>query len=222
MSQLFGRSANTLALLTISVVLLLGGIGVGLAYAIQGSSYVTEVNTFKAQPVPFSHQHHVGGLGIDCRYCHTSVETSAVAGVPPVDTCMNCHKMMWADAPMLKPIRDAHKTGEAIEWNQVNKVPEFVYFNHSAHINKGVSCVSCHGQVNEMPLMRKTQTLYMGFCLDCHRNPQANLRPVEAVTDMDWHPDEEWKKKDKLVHHGIHPKKNFEVHQLTNCSMCHR
>ncbi len=222
MSQLFDRSANTLALVIIAVVGITGAVGVGLLYAFQSSSYVTEVDTYKQQPVPFSHQHHVGGLGIDCRYCHTSVEVSGNAGIPPVATCMNCHKMLWADQPMLKPIRDAFKGGAPIEWNRVHKLPEFVYFNHSAHVNKGVGCVSCHGRVDKMPLMAKANTLYMKWCLDCHRNPGPNLRPVSQITNMDWHPDEAWKNMNKLEHHGIREKHRFQVDQLTNCSVCHR
>jgi len=222
MPQLFGRSANTLALVSIALVGILGALGVGLAYAFQSSPYVTEVKNFKGQPVPFSHQHHVKGLGIDCRYCHTSVEKAAFAGIPPVSTCMNCHKMIWADQNMLKPIRDAYKDNTPLEWQRVHKVPEFVYFNHSAHINKGVACQSCHGQVDNMPLTYKDQTMYMGFCLNCHRNPGPNLRPRDEVTNMNYHATEEWEKSDKLDFYGIHKKQMFTVDQLTKCSVCHR
>lgn len=222
MPQLFGRSANTLALVSIAVVGLLAAGGLGLAYAFQSSPYVTQVKVYKQQPVPFSHQHHVQGLGIDCRYCHTGVESTSFAGIPPVSTCMNCHKMLWADQTMLKPIRDAHKEGTPFEWQKVHKLPEFAYFNHSAHVNKGVGCVSCHGRIDEMPLVYKQNTLYMGWCLECHRNPSPNLRPLDKVTDMEWHADEEWKHKDKLAHHGIRERKGGQVHQLTNCSVCHR
>ncbi|MBY0369909.1 cytochrome C [bacterium] len=223
MPQLFGRSANTLALVSIAVAGLVGAGTVGLMYALQSSPYTTQVKVFKQQPVPFSHQHHVQGVGLDCRYCHTGVENSNFAGIPPVATCMNCHKMLWADQDMLKPVREASKEGgKPLEWQKVHKLPEFVYFNHSAHINKGVGCVSCHGRVDQMPLMYKQNTLYMGWCLDCHRNPSKNLRPKDKVTDMEWQPDDEWKSKDKLAHHGIRPLKHFQVHQLTNCSVCHR
>ncbi len=222
MPQLFGRSANTLALLSIAVLLLLGGTAVATLYVVQSSYYVTQVNNFIQQDVPFSHQHHVQGLGIDCRYCHTSVEVSNTAGIPPVSTCMNCHKMVWGDQSMLKPVRDAFKDGKPFEWNRVHMLPEFAYFNHSAHVNNGVSCQACHGRVDEMPLMRKENTLYMGWCLECHRNPGPNLRPQENITDMDWHPDEEWKKTNKLAHYGIPEKKSMQVLQLTNCAVCHR
>lgn len=222
MPQLFGRSANTLALVSIVTIGLLSVGGIAIAYVVQSSSYVTEVKIFKQQPVPFSHQHHVQGLGIDCRYCHTGVEVSNFAGIPPVSTCMNCHKMIWGDQEMLKPIRDAHKNDTPLEWQRVHKLPEFVYFNHSAHVNKGVSCQKCHGRVDEMPLMYKQNTLYMGWCLECHRNPGPNLRPLENVTEMDWHEDEEWKTTDRLAHYGIREKKRFQVDQLTNCAVCHR
>jgi hypothetical protein len=123
---------------------------------------------------------------------------------------------------MLKPIRDSFKDGTPLEWNRIHKLPEFVYFNHSVHVNKGVGCQSCHGRVDKMPLMAKSKTLYMGWCLDCHRNPSPNLRPVEHMTDMEWQPDEEWANKNKLAHYGIRERKSFQVHQLTNCAVCHR
>ncbi len=222
MPQLFGRSANTLALVSIAVLGIVGAGAVGLLYAFQSSPYVTEIDTFKSQPVPFSHQHHVQGLGIDCRYCHSSVEVSGSAGIPPVATCMNCHKALWADQSMLKPVRDAFKDGTPLEWNRIHKLPEFVYFNHSAHVNKGVGCQSCHGRVDKMPLMAKSKSLYMGWCLECHRNPSPNLRPVDQITNMEWQPNEEWANKNKLEHHGIRERKNFQVHQLSNCAVCHR
>lgn len=222
MPQFFRPSANTLAKFSIVLGGLVATSVLGMLYAIQLSSYVTEVDVAKAQPVPFSHEHHVNGMGIDCRYCHHTVETSSTASVPPVATCYNCHRTVWADAPMLKPVRDGFKNDVPIEWNRVHDLPDFVYFNHSAHVNKGVGCQSCHGQVNKMPLMWKHNTLYMGWCLDCHRNPEPNLRPVEAMTSMDWEPTEEWKQTDKFTHLGVRKTHPGHINQLTNCAMCHR
>lgn len=222
MPQLFHRSANTLAIVAIIAGGLFGVGVLGMLYAIQLSPYITEVRVVKGQPVPFSHEHHVRGLGLDCRYCHHTVETSASASVPPTATCMNCHKQVWGDAAMLRPVREAFKEDKPIEWNRVHDLPDFTYFNHSAHVNKGVGCESCHGKVNEMPLMWKENTLYMGWCLDCHRNPEPNLRPVSEVTNMDWEPDEDWKQTDKFVHLGLRRTKPGHVNQLTNCAVCHR
>jgi hypothetical protein len=222
MPQLFPRSANNLARISIIAGLLSAGLGLALLYILQSSPYVTEVTLVKRQPVPFSHDHHVQGLGIDCRYCHWSVESSSNANIPPPGLCMNCHKKMWADQPMLKPIRDAYKNDTPIKWTKIHKLPEFVYFNHSAHVNKGVGCASCHGKVNEMPLMYKENTLYMGWCLKCHRNPEPNLRPVAEITNMDWQPTEEWKKTDKLQTNGVRRVPEGHINQLTNCWTCHR
>lgn len=222
MPQIFHRSANTLAKLSIVVGGLAAVSVLGMLYAIQVSPYVTEVRVVKDQPIPFSHEHHVGGLGLDCRYCHHTVEKTASATIPPVATCYNCHKVVWGDAPMLKPVRDAYKNDTPIEWNKVHDLPDFAYFNHSAHVNKGVGCMSCHGRVDKMPMMWKEKTLYMGFCLDCHRNPEPNLRPVEAMTDMEWEPSEEWKETDKFAHLGIKKTKPGHINQLTNCAVCHR
>jgi len=202
--------------------LVLAGLGLGLLYLLQGSPYVTEVAEIKNQPVPFSHEHHVQGLGIDCRYCHWSVEKSSNANIPPPGLCMNCHKKLWADQAMLKPIRDAYKNDTGVEWVKIHKLPDFVYFNHSVHVNHGVGCVSCHGQVNEMPLTWKANTLYMGWCLSCHRNPEPNLRPVNQVTNMEWQPDEAWRHTDKFAANGIHKPMAGHINQLTNCATCHR
>lgn len=222
MPQLFPRSANDWARTSILVSLVLAGLGLGLLYVLQGSPYVTEVTEVKNQPVPFSHEHHVKGLGLDCRYCHWTVEKSSNANIPPPSMCMNCHKKLWADQAMLKPIRDAYKNDTAIEWVKIHKLPDFVYFNHSVHVNHGVGCVSCHGQVNEMPLMEKANTLYMGWCLKCHRNPEPNLRPVNQVTNMEWEADAAWKSTDKFAANGIHKPMEGHINQLTNCAVCHR
>lgn len=222
MPQLFRPSANSIAILVIASVLILGGATLGLLYALYLSPYVTEVKVVKPQPVPFSHEHHVGGIGIDCRYCHHTVEVSHAAGIPPVATCYNCHKQIWGDAPMLKPVRDGFRENKPIPWTKVHDLPDFAYFNHSSHVNKGVGCATCHGQVNEMPLMWKQNTLYMAWCLNCHRQPEENLRPVAHMTDMHWVADEAWKQTDRMSHLGVTKTKPGHINQLTNCGVCHR
>jgi hypothetical protein len=222
MAQLFPRSANHLARNTIVVGLTLAAVGLGMLYALQDSPYVTEVNEYKHQPVPFSHEHHVKGLGIDCRYCHYTVETSSNATIPPPALCMNCHKKLWADQAMLKPIRDSFKNDTPIAWSKIHKLPDFVYFNHSVHVRHGVGCASCHGAINEMPLTYKANTLYMGWCLSCHRNPEPNLRPISQVTNMDWEADEAWEKTDKFAANGVPRVAEGHINQLTNCAVCHR
>ena len=188
MSQIFHRSTNTLARATIfgAVFILAALIWVG--YAIQGSSFITYAGVRKPQPVPFSHQHHVTGLGIDCRYCHTSVETSSFAGIPPTKTCMNCHSQIWTNAALLEPVRASYRSGESLQWTRVNQLPDFVYFNHSIHVTKGVGCNTCHGPVDLMPLMYQQESLQMEWCLGCHRDPGKNLRPRDQVFNMRYQP----------------------------------
>ena len=179
MSQIFHRSTNTLSRATIfGAVFVVAALG-WMAMEIQRSPYITYAGVRKPQPVPFSHQHHVTGLGIDCRYCHTSVETSSFAGIPPTKTCMNCHSQIWTNAKLLEPVRASYKSGESLQWTRVNQLPDFVYFNHSIHINKGVGCNTCHGPVDQMPLMYQQESLQMEWCLSCHRAPEKNLRPRE-------------------------------------------
>lgn len=184
MAQLFPSYSNTLArLLPVGLVLGLGGIAWAWHAAIF-SSYATSTHVPVEQPVPFSHKHHVAGLGIDCRYCHTSVETSSFAGIPATETCMTCHSQVWKDAPVLAPVRESWATGKPLHWTRVNNLPDYVYFNHSIHIQKGVACVSCHGRVDEMPLMAKEHSLYMRWCLDCHRAPEQHQQPASEVFAM--------------------------------------
>jgi Cytochrome c7 and related cytochrome c len=184
MPQIFHRSTNSLARATIYgaafVVVALGY----LIYEVHASPYVTNAGVRKPQPVPFSHQHHVTGLGIDCRYCHTSVETSSFAGIPPTKTCMNCHSQIWTNAALLEPVRASYKSGESLQWTRVNQLPDFVYFNHSIHVTKGVGCNTCHGPVDKMPFMYQEASLQMQWCLDCHRHTQDNLRPRDQVFNM--------------------------------------
>jgi cytochrome c7-like protein len=219
MAQIFRPSTNTLAGASIVAgLLLLAAIGASL-YTFAWSSYVTQVGTPRIQPVPFSHKHHVADDGIDCRYCHTSVEESAFAGIPSTKTCMNCHSQLWVDSPILEPVRESFRTGTSLEWIRVHNLPGFVYFNHSIHINKGVGCVTCHGRVDQMPLIWKVNTLYMDWCLECHRAPERFVRPREFVFSMDWQPSE-----DQLTL-GRKLVKQYKIQGpevLTSCSTCHR
>jgi hypothetical protein len=189
----------------------------GLA-AINRSSYVTWAGVAREQPVPFSHRHHAGQLGIDCRYCHTSVETSGFAGVPPTKSCMNCHSQIWGDSPMLEPVRASFRTDQSIAWIRVHDLPDFVYFNHSIHVQKGIGCVSCHGRVDRMNLTWQDSSLQMEWCLECHRNPERHLRPRAHVFSMEWAPeiDQATLGRDLLKTY------NIDVTHLTNCSTCHR
>jgi len=183
MPQIFHPSMNTIARTSIfGFVLIIAGVGL-LAASIVRSPYVTEAGVVREQPVPFSHEHHVGDVGIDCRYCHSSVETSAFAGMPSTSTCMNCHAQLWNDAAILQPVRSSFETGEPIEWTRVHDLPDFVYFNHSIHVAKGVACASCHGDVSAMPLMWREATLHMQWCLDCHRDPTPHVVSPARVFD---------------------------------------
>ena len=176
-------------------------------------------NISREQPVQFSHKHHVGDDGIDCRYCHTSVENSATAGVPPTKTCMNCHSVLFNNVGYLEPVRESYRTGESIQWVKVHRLGDFAYFNHSIHISKGVGCSTCHGAVNQMPLIFQANTLLMQWCLDCHRNPETALRPLDQVYNMDW------KAPDNQAEVGAKFARERKIRttvELTSCSTCHR
>jgi hypothetical protein len=210
LAQLFHPVTNVLAKATVfGFVLALAFIAwvVGLAWR---SAYATGVEIAREQPVPFSHAHHVSGLGIDCRYCHAGVETSSVAGLPPTRTCMNCHAEVWAEAPMLAPVRESWRDGRPLAWNRVHDLADFVYFDHSIHVAKGVGCVTCHGNVDDMPLVWKTSTLYMEWCLSCHRAPELHLRPREALFSSDTRPPDP-----RLA-------RDYGVKSRTDCVTCHR
>jgi len=186
MAQIFDRSSNALARMSLVLTgLIIIVLGVTLN-ELQRSPWVTRQGQRADQPVPFSHKHHVEGLGLQCQYCHTSVEESSYAGIPPTRTCMNCHSQIWTDAELLQPVRHSWATGQSIVWTKVHDLPDFVYFNHEIHVNKGIGCESCHGQVNEMPIMYQQNTLQMEWCLNCHRNPVENLRPTSEIYNMDW------------------------------------
>src|SRR5215468_10793151 len=216
MAQIFHRSSNTLARASIlAVVLLISSVGAALL-KFQRSPYVTGQYVAPEQPIPFSHQHHVAGLGLDCRYCHTSVEESSFAGIPPTKTCMNCHALIWTNAAMLEPVRYSFRTGRSIEWTRVHDLPDFVYFNHSIHVNKGVGCTTCHGQVDRMPLMMQEQSLQMEWCIDCHRRPERYVRPRSAVFSVDYTPPDD---QEEL---GTRLVAQYQIQKLTSCSTCHR
>jgi hypothetical protein len=186
MPQIFDRSSNALARMSLVLTgLIVIALGVTLDQ-LQRSPWVTRQGQRPDQPVPFSHRHHVQGLGLQCQYCHTTVEKSSYAGIPPTRTCMNCHAQIWTNAQLLEPVRNSWYTGQSIVWTKVHDLPDFVYFNHSIHVNKGIGCETCHGRVDEMPLMFAQNTLQMEWCLDCHRNPSKNLRPTSEIYNMDW------------------------------------
>ena len=216
MGQIFHPSTNTISRVSLfGGAVLLVALVVGLA-AINESPYITEVGVARTQPIPFSHKHHVGDDGIDCRYCHTSVEDSSFAGIPPTTTCMNCHTQIWADSAMLAPVRESFRTGLPIQWTRVHNLPGFVYFDHSIHVHKGIGCSTCHGRVDQMPLMWRENTLYMDWCLDCHREPERFVRPREHVFSMDYVPPA-----DQLAL-GRKLVKDYNIEKLTSCSTCHR
>jgi ferredoxin len=219
MAQIFHPVANAIARLSIVLgVVVVGGALVTLDQVTR-SPYTTEVDVARAQPVPFSHKHHAN-MGIDCRYCHTSVEDAAFAGIPPTKTCMNCHSQIFADAPMLEPVRESWRTGESLQWNRVHDLPQFAYFNHSIHVAKGIGCSTCHGRVDEMPLVRKQNTLYMGWCLDCHRAPENFVRPKDKVFDMAWEPPANQREV------GLELVKEYKIdtdhYKMLDCYLCHR
>jgi hypothetical protein len=216
MAQIFPRSANSLA--KVSVVgtgLLICGI-LAAAYSIDRGHFITNVGVAPDQPVPFSHKHHVGDDGIDCRYCHTSVETSSFAGIPPTETCMSCHSQIWTNAEMLEPVRASFRTGKSLAWTRVHDLPDYVYFNHSIHVNKGIGCSTCHGRIDLMPLTYKVNSLYMNWCITCHREPEKFVRPRDQVFNMAYEPPP-----DQLAL-GRRLVEQYKIQKLTDCWTCHR
>lgn len=216
MAQVFHRSTNLISKLSIyGALFFLAAMGYAV-YGISESPYVTDVNVARHQPVPFSHKHHAGELGIDCRYCHTSVEESSFAGIPPTETCMTCHSQIWTSADMLEPVRTSYRDGRSIEWIRVNSVPDFVYFNHGIHVHKGIGCATCHGQLDQMPLTFRAHTLQMGWCLNCHTQPEKFVRPRSEVFAMSYEPPAD---QDRL---GAELVKEYGIQKLTDCATCHR
>ncbi|MEW5422531.1 cytochrome c3 family protein [Amorphus sp. 3PC139-8] len=218
MPQIFSPKADGLARLTIWGVAIAVVVALGVTFLLMRSPYATAVGLVRDQPVPFSHKHHVGGLGLDCRYCHASVETSAFAGVPETEVCMTCHSQLWTDADVLEPVRESWATGAPIRWQRVNSLPDYAYFDHSVHVAKGVPCEACHGRVDQMPLTRKAEPLTMSFCVDCHRDPAKRLRPKSAVFAMGW----STKKSRAELGHYLMKANGIQTETLTDCSTCHR
>ena len=224
MAQIFHPSTNTLSRLSIfgAAFIVLGLLT--LAYLINRSPFQTQVRVIREQPVQFSHEHHSRGLGIDCRYCHTTVETSSFAGMPPTYTCMSCHSQIWNDSPMLAPVRASLAEDRPLRWTRVHDLPDFVYFHHGVHVQKGIGCVSCHGRVDRMPLMWKEEPMTMEWCLECHRHPERHIRPKEEVFNMEWTPrDNKGNVVDQLMlGRQLVKAYHIPVDRLTNCSVCHR
>ena len=219
MVQIFRPGADTVVRFVLASLATVPVFAVGVAYAVWRSPYVTGQGVTREQPVPFSHAHHVGGLGLDCRYCHTSVEKAAFAGIPPTDTCMSCHSQIWTNAPMLAPVRTSLAEGRSLRWRRVHTLPGYVYFNHAVHVAKGVGCTTCHGEIQTMKLVRQAAPLTMGWCLDCHRDPAPNLRAREAVFDTAWTAPAD------QAALGAQRLKEYHIRspeRLSECSLCHR
>lgn len=219
MSQIFPKSANAAVRSSLFAVASLALFLGWLIFTLMRSSWVTGQNEFVEQPIQFSHAHHVGGVGLDCRYCHTSVEKSSFAGIPPTKTCINCHSQIWANAPILEPVRASFRDDKPLNWIRVNDLPDFVYFNHQIHVKQGVGCATCHGPVDKMPLMYQSTTLQMEWCLDCHRAPEKYLRPRSEVFNMAYQPPA------NQLEVGMALKKDYKVpgiDHMTSCSVCHR
>ena len=216
MAQLFRPRSNTIAKVSIAAVVLLASATLSVAYMMDRGGWITSVRSAPEQPIPFSHKHHVKDDGIDCRYCHTSVESSHFAGLPATEICMTCHSQIWNSATATQPIRDSWASGKSIAWTRVHNLPDFVYFNHSIHINKGIGCSTCHGDVSEMPLIYKVNTLNMNWCINCHRDPAKFIRPRSEVFNVTYqYPDNQ----DEL---GAQLVKEYHVQSLTDCTTCHR
>ena len=232
MAQIFDRSSNALARASLVLTgLIVIALGVTLDQ-LQRSPWVTRQGQRPDQPVPFSHKHHVQGLGLQCQYCHVTVEKSSYAGIPPTKTCINCHSQIWTNAQLLEPVRSSWATGQSLVWTKVHDLPDFVYFNHSVHVTKGVGCNTCHGPVDQMPLMYQAESLQMEWCLGCHRQPQNNLRPRDQVFNMRYiapnssHPVEvDGQSYTDQTTLGMALVKKYNVRSvgdITSCNTCHR
>src|ERR1700716_4191467 len=222
MAQIFHRSTNFISKVSVFFGALLAALALGGVMGLARAPYLTNQNVTREQPIQFSHKHHVGDDGIDCRYCHSSVEAGASAGIPSTAVCMNCHKQIWADSPYLEPVRASLKTGKPLEWIRVHDLPDFAYFNHAIHFNKGVGCSTCHGRIDQMPVVSQANSLQMEWCLECHRRPENFVRPKEKIFDMEWRPRNSTKKE---IAEGIELKKQYHIQEpavLTSCSTCHR
>jgi hypothetical protein len=216
MPQVFSRSANLLSYVVLLVVGACATAGFFAPWLFDASPYVTQQNVPKMQPVPFSHRHHANELGIDCRYCHTSVETSSFAGIPPTETCMTCHSQIWKNAPILEPIRASFRENQPMRWTRVDELPQFVYFDHSIHVAKGIGCTTCHGPIGSMTITWAGGELKMSWCLNCHRHPERYVRPKDKVFDINYAPP---RNQEQL---GRRLVKEYGIYSLTDCVTCHR
>lgn len=217
MSSIYSPWANSAFwLLTLLLVLVVAGTPISLMIYMR-TPYVTDVHKAVEQPIPFDHRHHVLDDGIDCLFCHYLADRSPWAGVPPTELCMGCHGQIWHDAPLLDPLRKSFFRDQPIAWNRVNGVPDFVFFNHQIHVHRGIGCSSCHGGIDEMPAVFPTQTMQMKWCLDCHREPEKFLRPLDRITDMDWHPSP---REQRRI--GLELKEQLGISPPTTCTACHR
>ena len=218
MAQIFHASTKVISKASIVIAVLVFGILTLVSYELFASAYFTELNVARVQPIQFSHEHHVRGLGMDCRYCHAGVENASYADIPPTHTCMTCHSQIWTTAPMLEPVRTSYRNNIPLHWLKVHDLPDFVYFNHGIHVTKGIGCSTCHGRVDLMQQTNRVNTLYMSWCLDCHRAPEKYIRPKTEIFSMLWTPPEDQLESGRTLVQSNH----INVHQLTNCSICHR
>jgi Cytochrome c7 and related cytochrome c len=217
MAAIFAPASNLAAKLTLLAAAAMVMGGVIWWWAFPRTEYQRHTDWTVEQPVPFSHKHHVAGLGIDCRFCHVTVETAANAGLPPTYTCMTCHSQIWTNAGILAPVRHSLADNKPLVWHRINYLPDYVYFNHAIHIAKGIGCASCHGDVAAMPLMRKAKTFTMGFCLDCHADPAPHLRPNNEIFNTSWHRTNATPSSAALMAYY-----HIRGRKLTDCSICHR
>jgi Cytochrome c7 and related cytochrome c/Class III cytochrome C family len=216
MAQIFKRSSNLLSALSLYCILALIIAGPFIPWLVDRSPYTTQQDIPKVQPVPFSHRHHANQLGIDCRYCHTSVEQSSFAGLPSTETCMTCHSQIWKNSAMLEPVRASYLENRPMQWVRVDALPQFVYFDHSIHIAKGIGCTTCHGPIGDMPITWASSEMKMAWCLDCHRHPEKNVRPKEEVFSISYQPPA-----DQLAL-GKRLVQEYRIYSLTDCVTCHR
>ena len=219
MSQVFGPGANTVARLALYALVSMPALSLGFLIFFQWTDYATGEDRIVDQPVQFSHRHHTLEVGIDCRYCHTSVTESESAGLPPTQTCMTCHSRLWSQEEMLKPVRISWATGERLRWNRVHDLPDYVYFNHSTHVTNGVACTECHGQVGDMRLISQQAPLTMGWCLECHRDPGPRLSPPEQIFEP-LPPRRDPVDAAKI--HALLAGYEIDAESLTDCTTCHR
>jgi hypothetical protein len=217
MSKIFPKSANDLPLQIVIFLVVFGGVlTAGITY--YWTPKYTRVGYAPVQPVPFDHSLHAGQLGLDCRYCHTNVEQSEHSNVPATSTCMACHSLIKKDSPLLAPVRQSEMTSDPVPWVRIHKAPDYVYFNHSVHVNRGISCYECHGQVNEMKTMFQAHSQSMSWCLDCHRAPEERIRPLDQVFNLDWRPESP----EAQLAQGRAMVEKMKVKPPESCSGCHR